>query len=399
MVSSMICYFGLSNFAVAEDIVQDTFTAAVERWERDGQPDDPTAWLYRVCKNKAINHLRKKGSAVHNADEDDRNNKAEFPADFFLEHEIKDHQLRLLFACCDDRLSPKAQIMLILRNLCGLRVEEIANALLMNPEAVTKSLTRSKQTLSSGSTLNVPSLFESRDKLKVVHTAIYLLFMEGYSATAGDETIRRELCVEAMRMVKILLETNGLGDHDSNALMALMCFHSARFEARVTVEGELVELECQNRNEWDKELIRLGIHYLKAAHDTNETTRFIYEAAIASVHCIAEEFASTNWAVIAGLYDRLSEIQSTPFIDLNRAVAIFYSKGPGESLRALKQSNHQAWLRNYYLYHALMGKIHATLGDGLDAIRCYEKALSLSGLRAEQEFLKNKITALKVMMN
>lgn len=398
MVSAMVSYFGLTNLAIAEDIVQDTFLTAMERWKADGEPEDKAAWLFKVCKHKAINHLQKASSAVRErvADADSR---ASLMDTIFLDSEIRDSQLRLLFACCDDRLSPKSQIILILKNLCGLRIPEIANALLMSEEAVTKGLTRSKQTLAQGGTLSVPPVSASRRRLSVVHTAIYLMFSEGYSATEGAHVIRRELCVEAMRLMKSILETDTLANYDTYALMALMCLHSSRFEARVDAQGTLVELEKQDRSRWDKELIKLGIHYLKYAHDSKEISRFVLEAAIASVHAVATEFQETNWEAIVGLYDRLSELQPTPFVDLNRTVAIFYARGAAEALASLGKSRHQAWLKNYYLYYALLGKIHASLGDGLEAIHQYEKALSLCKLKAEQNFLQSRIDLLKASMN
>jgi RNA polymerase sigma-70 factor (ECF subfamily) len=287
----------------------------------------------------------------------------------------------------------------MLKNLCGLKVNQIANALLMQEEAVTKTLSRAKHALSNGGSLSVPNVGTSSHRLNIVHTAIYLMFSEGYAAMEGDAVIRRELCVESMRLIKSILEIPELRNHDSYALMALMCFHSSRFESRIGAEGELIELEDQDRSLWDKELIRLGILYLKNAHDSNETSRFIFEAAIASVHSIAENFHDTNWVVIVGLYDRLREIQPNPFMDMNRAVAIFYANGAEQALAELRKSAHQTWLKNHYLYYALLGKIYTSLGDGLQAIRNYERALSLTRLAAEKEFLRKKILSLKVMMN
>jgi RNA polymerase sigma factor (sigma-70 family) len=398
-VSALVSYFGLSNIAVAEDIVHDTFVAAIESWKDGNEPHDVPAWLFRVCKNKTINYLDRQGSRI--ADTADSAAYGSYPPidTLFLEHEIPDNQLRLLFACCDSRISPKSQVILLLKHLCGLRIAEIANGLLMSEEAVTKSLSRSRETLSEGAALTVPLIAESKHRLGVVHTAIYLMFSEGYAATTGPDIIRQELCIEAMRLMKSIIDITALRNHDSFALMALMCFHSARFDSRVGTNGELIELESQDRSRWDKELIRLGITYLQSAHDTNEKSRFIYEAAIASVHCVAEQFEDTNWEVITGLYTRLSELQSTPFNDLNKAVAVFYSRGGDEALSELEKSRHLSWLRQYYLYYALLGKICAGKGQGIEAIRNYEKALSLSKLDAEKDFLKKKITTLKVMMN
>ncbi|HYE74298.1 MAG TPA: sigma-70 family RNA polymerase sigma factor, partial [Blastocatellia bacterium] len=335
----------------------------MEKW-KENEPEDHASWLFRVCKNKAINHLRKNSTAI--VQDTVMNEQAHADMEhIFLEHEIKDSQLRLLFASCDESISPRSQIILILKNLCGLKLDEISNALAMSEEAVMKSLTRSRHKLTSAANLSVPSLDSSRTRLRIVHTAIYLLFSEGYAATEGDHVIRRELCIEAMRLIKSILEIDQLRDHDTYALMALMCFHSARFEARINREGVLVELEKQDRSLWDKELIRLGIYYLKSAHDSNTTSRFVFEAAIASVHCVAETFEETNWKVIVGLYDRLAEIQSTPFVDMNRAVAVCYADGANAALDHLNKSVHQVWLKNYYLYYALLGKINSSLGDGL----------------------------------
>lgn len=398
MVSSLISYFGLSNIAVAEDLVQETFATALEQWKDGNIPDDPKAWLFRVCKNKTINHVKRHGTRVQlSTDEQTPSTSSE--RDFFLDHEIPDYQLRLLFACCDNRLSPRSQVMLILKNVCGLRVSEIASGLLMNEEAVTKALTRSRTILSDGEALSIPSIHQCSERINVIHTALYLLFTEGYSASDNDTVIRRELCIEAMRLVKAILEIEELRTFDTFALMALMCFHSSRFDARTGASGELIELENQDRNLWDKELIRLGVWYLQKAYGTTEPSRFVYEAAIASLHSVAEKFGDTNWEAITGLYDRLLEIQSNPVIELNRAVAVLHAQGPRRALEEIETSKHLVWMKQSYIYYALLGKIFKEIGNSLDALRNYEKALNLCKLRAEKEFFKSKIMTLQAMMN
>jgi RNA polymerase sigma-70 factor (ECF subfamily) len=394
MVASLAHYFGMANLAFAEDIVQDTFIAAVEHW-KDTLPDNPPAWLFRVCRNKAMNALSKKQPASCVLPQFTAEDRAQYELEqLFLDHEIRDNQLRLLFACCHGRLSPKAQVMLILKNLCGLRVEEIARGLAMTDEAVMKTLTRSRQTLADENVvLRVPFLLRSKERLNSVHTAIYLLYNEGYNATAGDVLIRKDVCLEAMRLMRSILDIPEIRSHDSFALMALMCFHTARFDARTGTEGEIIELELQDRSQWDHELIRLGIQYLKNARD-KEVSRFVLEASIASVHCWAKTFPETNWRVIKGLYDQLQHIQSSPFIDLNRAVAIFYKEGREPALKSLEQSKHLTWLKNHYLYYATLGKIDQSIPDKESARLNYEKALSLTTLRAEQDFLKKKILQL-----
>lgn len=396
MVASLAHYFGMANLALAEDIVQDAFIAAVEHW-KDAMPDDPSAWLFRVCRNKAINALSKKQAASCVLPEFTAEDRSKYEIEqLFLDHEIKDNQLRLLFACCHGRLSPKAQVMLILKNLCGLRVEEIARGLAMTDEAVMKMLTRSRQTLAEENVvLRVPFLMRSKERLNSVHTAIYLLYNEGYNATAGDVLIRKDVCLEAMRLMRSVLDIPEIRSHDSYALMALMCFHTARFDARIGTEGEIIELELQDRSRWDHELIRLGMQYLKNARD-KEVSRFVLEAAIASVHCAAGTFPETNWRMISGLYDQLHRIQSSPFVDLNRAVAIFYNEGQELALKSLKQSKHLTWLKNHYLYYATLGKIYHSIPDKENARVNYEKALSMTTLRAEQDFLKKKIREIQV---
>ena len=400
MVSSLVSYFGLTNFALAEDIVQDTFVAALDQWALS-VPDDPQAWLFRVCRNKTINVLQKKGTHVVDASSVSEKGMTDRTMEhLFLDHEIKDNQLRLLFACCHPSLSPKSQIIFILKYLCGLKVEEISRALVMNDDAVMKNLSRSKETLSQEiKTLQVPFLMRSHERLNSVHTSIYLLFNEGYAATQGEEMIRRDLCIEAMRLIRSIVDIPEIRNHDTFALFALMCLHASRFDSRIGTGGEVIELELQDRTKWDRDLIQVAVQYLRHAHESNKATRFIIEAAIASVHCVAEKFEETNWSLIVGLYDRLSEIQSTPFVDLNRSVAIYYASGPVAALDSLQQSKHLSWLSNYYLYHAMLGKINAGIGKTQEAVLCYEKALSLAKLKAEQDFLYRKILTIQTHLN
>lgn len=398
MVASLVSYFGLKNMDLAEDIVQDTFIAALSSWTKNGMPDQPEAWLYKVCKNKTLNALSKKQPDYMDltGTSGDQSRPDHQLEQLFLDHEIKDNQLRLLFACSHPLLSPKSQVILILKNLCGLRVEEICRGLAMKDETVTKVITRSRQTLAEANVpLHVPFLLRSKSRLNVVHTAIYLLFSEGYSATHGDKLIRKDLCLEAMRLIRSITDISEIRNGDTYALLALMCFHTARFDARIDEAGEIMELEVQNRALWDKELITLGMQYLKEAREFNIMSRFLLEAAIASVHCSAKMFVETKWDVIKGLYDQLCEIYSSPFNDLNRSVAVFYLKGGSASIHLLEASAHLNWLKNYYLFYALMGKIFQSEGKIDEAKRQYEKAMSLTNLEAERKFFNRKIESLK----
>jgi RNA polymerase sigma-70 factor (ECF subfamily) len=391
MIASLVSYFGLSNLALAEDLVQETFFTALEQWSSKGIPENPQAWLFKVCKNKAINALtRKTARPVGIFQLTDEAKADDHLERLFLDHEIKDNQLRLLFACCHHNLSPRAQVVLILKNICGLKVEEIARALASTDEAIMKMCTRSRQILIDKKVvLHVPFLLRSRERLNVVHTAIYLLFNEGYQATEGNEAIRKDLCLEAVRLVKSITDIPEIRTTDTYALMALLCFHTARFNSRIS-NGELIDLENQDRQKWDHELIELGFAHFKKTVGA-DPSRFILEAAIASVHCLSKKIEDTNWNTIRGLYDQLRKIQSSPFIDINRATAIFFNEGSRAALDALKISAHLNWLKNYYLYHVLLGKIYKTEKAYPLAISHYEKALALTNLPLEKDFLKKQI--------
>lgn len=394
MVAALASYFGLANLALAEDLVQETFITAYKHWSLKGIPDKPDAWLFRVCKNKALNAIAKKQAHAAGEVNPPEEAKADYHLEqLFLDHEIKDSQLRLLFACCHHHLSPKAQVVLILKNICGLKVDEIARALAMTTEAVTKMCTRSRQTLTEQkATLHVPFLLQSHQRLNTVHTAIYLLFNEGYQATTGNEAIRKDLCLEAIRLAKTLVDIPEIRTTDTYALLALLYFHVARFDAR-TANGELIDLENQDREKWDRELIALGTTYFKKVIGA-PPSRFILEAAIASTHCTADTFANTNWNVVKGLYSHLQKLQSSPFVDLNYATATFYSDGPDAALSILQQSPHIIWIRKHYLYYTLLGKIFKSQNNRSLAIEHYNKARSLTNLESERKYLQKQIDQL-----
>jgi RNA polymerase sigma factor (sigma-70 family) len=394
MVAALVSFFGLTRLSLAEDIVQETFVAALESWRFKGLPESPQAWLFRVCKNKALNALEKKVNVVK-----EPGVQRGFPATdtglerIFLDHEVSDSQLRLLLACCHPAISPRTQVILILKNLVGLTVEEIARGLAMSNDAVMKTLSRSKHTLMKES-MQVPFVQASRERLHIVHTAVYLLFNEGYQATQGDTHIRHELCMEAMKLMRSILSEVMLRNADSFALMALMCFHAARFDARTGTKGEIIELEQQDRSRWDAEMIALGVQYLKQCQPGATPSRYVLEAAIASVHCQAKSFEETKWPVVAGLYEKLVRVIASPIADLNYAVALYYAYGKQKAEMFLEQSDHRNWLKQHYLYYAFLAKMENASGYPSTAIMYYKKALSLTRLRAEQEFLQRKIDAI-----
>ena len=251
MVTALVSYFGLQNLAQAEDIVQETFVSAFRNWEKQGIPDNPLAWLYKVCKNKVINELNKKTHQTElNYFQLNSKDTVSYHIDqLFLDTEIKDNQLRLLFACCHPVLSQKAQIILTLKSLAGFKVDEIARGMMMNEEAVAKMLVRTRKILKDNNIqLKVPFLLQSVPRLDAVHKTLYLIFNEGYSASSGNEFIRKDLCLEALKLCKSLLNVPEISNSETQALFSLMVFNIARFDARIGSKGEMIELELQDRN-------------------------------------------------------------------------------------------------------------------------------------------------------
>jgi len=389
MVSTIVSRFTIKNIGVAEDIVQDTFEAAVVHWQKE-IPDNPASWLFRVCRNKMINQLERRSFAVADGNKILHETTESISDNLFDFGTIRDSQLDLLFACCHADLSPRSQLLFILKTVSGLRIAEIARALAMREEAVTKSLLRARKVLmENGGVLN--PVHPAPERVAIVHIAIYLMFNEGYSTTQGNDPIRAELCMEAMRLTKALLDCTNVVNDDTYALMALMCFHTARASARTGLQGELIELEQQDRSHWDPELIAIGTkHFSRIARD-KKATRFVLEAGIALTHCAARTFAETKWTVILGLYEKLRTINPSPFTELSYVMAIFYVRGAGAAISLLESSSYISWLRNYYLYYAALGKLYAAAGS-LDLAReNYEKALARAVQRAEREFLQAKL--------
>ncbi len=394
LVTSLVSYFRLSNLQLAEDIVQETFVAALKNWSAKGIPTDPQAWLFKVCKNKALNVLdrertKNKASSVLVRLEDANHQLDQS----FLPSEIKDNQLRLLFAACHPHFSAKARIILTLKILAGFKVEEIAKGLVMQPGAVRKTLLRTKQTITElNMPLKVPFILQSRERLNSVHQVLYLTFNEGYRASFGDQVIREELCLQGMQLVKALLEEENIMTQDTQALFSLMLFNVSRFHARLDDNGEPIELELQDRSLWDQDLILQGIKYFNAAKSASPWSNYHYEAAIASLHCTAPSFKETPWDSIVKLYDGLLQINASPFVCLNRNLALFYS---GCRHDALRQVESIRGLENNYNYLAALAKMNHSLGNRQVALDHYLDAFNLATVNGEKRFLAKKIQQLR----
>ena len=387
--------FGLSAIDTVLDVIQDTFETALIKWRFSGIPDNPSAWLMRVAKNKALNTFKRQNkiqlfSPSACPSEFDEHFENEFNL-LISPKEIKDSQLRLLFSCCHPDFSTKNQIIVTLHILCGFGVPEIANALLMNEEAVKKALSRSKDSLKElDRVLQSGIVNQSDERIKTVHTILYLIFNEGYKTTRGKEAINHDLCYEAIRLAKLLEKKEGEIAAKTNALLALMFFNIARFPARLNTSEECLTLEEQDRKQWNYVFIEEAFHYLNKATQSKILSHFHIEAIISSLHCSAPTFNETNWEKIAYLYRQLELIKTSPLVTLNRIIAESYLMDTN-SIKALDELELNSDLKNNFLLHVAKGDIYKRKGELENAQIFYEQALSLSTSPVDKRFLKKKI--------
>jgi RNA polymerase sigma-70 factor (ECF subfamily) len=395
--------FGIENLETAEDIVQQTFLAAIESWSAKGIPDSPSGWLFMVARNKAIDIVRKNKHSVSYDFSD--NERVLLTSEYTIsttmenlwkEDLIKDDMLRMMFASCQPGISTENQITLILKTLCGFSTAEIANTLLTTEDTVSKRLYRTKEFFRQHKTkLEIPSVSELKNRTNAVLNSIYLLFNEGYHSSSANELIRKDLMTEAMMLGKLLAENKHTQLPEVFALMALMCFHAARTDSRMTPEGEIILLSHQDRNKWDQKLIELGNWYMGDAAGGNEISPYHLEAAIAFEHCTAKSMEETNWKRILELYEWLCHISPSPISEMNKVVAVMQVNGPRVALEALKQIPEKKKLESYYLYHSLLGEMYAKLGDTNQAKISYDYAFTLTPSDAEKKILTEKMEVLK----
>jgi RNA polymerase sigma-70 factor (ECF subfamily) len=402
MVAVLTRIFGTENLETAEDVVQDTLLHALNVWKLRGAPDNPSAWLFKVAKNKAIDIIRRNKYAVQFGSSDSERilltseyTLSATMEDFWKEELINDDLLRMMFACCHPELPAESQITLILKTLCGFSTAEIAKAFLTSEDTVSKRLYRTKQFFRQKKIKpEIPSVNEIKSRTHVVLNSIYLLFNEGYNSTSSEELIRKDLVNEAMLLCRLLTENEQTQQAETFALMALMCFHASRSDSRLTTEGEIVLLSLQNRSKWDFQLIAQGNDYMNKAAFGNSISTYHLEAAIAFEHCIAESFGKTNWKRILELYNWLCKISPSPITELNRAVAILQLEGARAALTAVKNISLKKKLESFYLYHSLLGEIYSRIKDPEKAKRFFETAIELTKSATEKKLLKEKLAVL-----
>jgi RNA polymerase sigma factor (sigma-70 family) len=314
----------------AEDIVQETFTAAAVNWPKTGMPENPSGWLYQTCKNKSINLLKKNSKTADLS----LANTASVPADEVSEDGFKDAQLRMLMACCHPHMTPKTQIVLALKYVFNLKVENIALLFGAEPDAIEKMLYRARQKIKSESLILSTGLYGySVERLSVMHKIIYLIFSEGYKQSGEKISQGKILCEDALMLNKYLFDSP-LCNPETKALQALMLFNAARFDGRFDAQGNAVELEHQDRTLWDQSLIALAC-FLLAESEDSVFSPYHLEAAIACVHCAARRFEDTDWGAICKYYDMLLKVYPSPFAEINYAVALQYNHQNDKAYRIL----------------------------------------------------------------
>lgn len=402
MIAVLTRIFGTHNLELAEDVVQDTLLTALEQWKIKGIPQSPEDWLFIVAKNKALNLIKKKRSQVLFGDE---NTSKLLSSGYTVESTfrqlanddlIKDDQLRMMYACCHPAISEENQVTLILKTLCGFSTVEIAKAFLTSEETISKRLYRSKQYFRENKIqLVLPAANEIINRTGAVLNAIYLLFNEGYNSTDSEELIRRDLLEEAVILCKLLTENVNTQLPEVNALMALMCFHAARSESRITGTGEIILLPDQDRTKWNKALIEEGSYYFARAASGNAISTYHLEAAIAFEHCSAISYQQTNWQQIIKHYDLLLQLAPSPVTALNRVVAILQLSGPKKAMLELTTLKDKNKLSSYYLYYSILGEIQLQLNLLPEAMKSIEMAQSLTFSEPEKRMLANKLIVVK----
>jgi RNA polymerase sigma-70 factor (ECF subfamily) len=397
MIATLTRILGFENLQLAEDVVQDALLKAMQNWAFSGVPRNPSAWLMQVARNQALDAVRRQQN-FRSKEEDitaffeQRSGAQTGSESVHFDDEIRDDQLRVMFACCHLDLPRESQVSLTLKTLCGFGEEEIAAAFLTSPAAIAKRLVRARQRIrEAGISLEIPAGNELSPRLDAVLQTLYLLFNEGYKASRGDELIRRDLCDEAIRLTTLLVEHPTGNRPKTHALLSLMLLSGARLSARVDAEGNLLLLADQDRSRWDRAMIQRGLAHLNRSASGEEISEFHVQAGIAYCHCTAASYATTDWQRILTLYDILVETNNSPVVALNRAVAISRVRGPEAGLKAVELISDRATLEPYYLLHAVVAQFHFDLGNYAEAAKHFQRAQTLASVRSEQEFLATRL--------
>ena len=397
LVSVLTKTFGTSNIELAEDVVQEAMLEALNKWEYSGIPKNPVGWIYKVAKYKAVNILNREKYKWEYASDIAHHLQSEWTVEptlkyIFTDKEIADDQLRMIFTCCHPSISTDSQIALTLKTLCGFSIPEVAKAFLTTEENINKRLVRARKTIKDANIpFEVPIGKELEVRLSSVLETIYLLFNEGYNATSGDNLIRLELCEEAIRLAEIIASNPNINSSNIYALLALMTFNISRFNSRIDEFDNVMDLEHQERSQWDKELIKKGLYYLEFAAYRNEVSIYHILATISAQHCTAPDYKSTDWKSILHLYDMLIEIDKSPIVLLNRAVVISKTSNPKKALEQIAKIKDNSTFYTYLPYYTTKAELHFQNNEPKIAQRLLSEALKLPLEKKQKSFIKNKL--------
>ncbi len=389
--------FGPQNLQLAEDVVQDTLLKAFNTWKINGLPQNPSAWLFTVARNKAIDVLRQQ----KRQNEVSKNLTPLLQSEYSLvptvqelvnTNSIDDDQLRMMFVCCHPSLSTEAQVSLILRTLCGFSVTEIAKAFVTGYDTIEKRLTRARQSFRENNVqFELPAATELHSRLDNVLLAIYLLFNEGYNSTQHEDLIRKDLMHEAMQLCELIVRSSFVDSSNTHALLSLICFTASRNEARIDANGNILVLKKQDRTKWNRTLIEKAIHHLELSAEGESVSKYQLEAGIAYEHARATTYEQTNWQNILRCYDLMCKFYSSPVVELNRAIVISEISGPAEGIKAIEAISNLSALQKYYLLPATLGEMHGQLHHYDIANQYFAEAISLTKSAAEKKLLQQKM--------
>jgi len=385
----------LGDFDLAEEALHDAFASAIEQWPREGVPANPRAWLISAGRFKGIDAVRRRAKfdaslmTIANQLESDAGDPAKAKTE-----DVEDDRLRLIFTCCHPALAPDAQVALTLREVCGLTTEQIARAFLTNPATLAQRIVRAKSKIKNARIpYQLPAPADLPERIDSVLHVIYLVFNEGYSASSGQSLTRADLSAEAIRLARLLVEL--LPEPEVLGLLALMLLHDSRRLARTSSEGDLILLENQNRSLWNRQQISEGKHLVERALSSGRFGPYTIQAAIAAVHSDASTTASTDWNQIVALYDLLARVESSPIIELNRAVAIAMRDGPEAGLNLIDAILARGELADYHLLHSSRAEFLRRLGRSAQARAAYHRALDCTEQEPERRFLEGRLKELK----
>jgi len=397
LVATLTGIFGIEHLTLAEDVVQEALARALQTWPFYGVPQKPAAWIMQTARHLALDTVRRKQVFRNKEAEIVRLMDRPTPAPdavVIAETEIADDRLRLMFVCCHPHISQEDQVALALKTLCGFSPAEIAKAFLTTEAAIAKRLTRAKQKIRDAQIqFEIPEGAELARRLESVLQSLYLLFNEGYKASSGEKLVREEVCQEAIRLAGLLAEHPAGNQPKTHALLALMLLNAARIPARLDDEGNLLRLQEQDRTRWNPTMIARGMYHLAHSAAGSELSEYHLQAGIAACHCAARDYAVTDWQHILELYDRLTELDESPVVALNRAVAVAELHGPQAGLAAVGAIGNLRSLESYYLLHAVRGEFEARLNHFPAAAGHFRKALQLAEIKSEQAFLAKRLAA------